>query len=229
MTINKKLKRFSVVTIIILTAIIAYVEIKNIHSQNMTYRQKFLKAFYPAWMWLGKVTGKRTESLTDNKQPMVSFYSLKDTLIDGRPFDFTQLKGKKILLVNTASDCGYTDQYSDLEKLAESYKDKLLVLGFPANDFKEQEKGSNEEIAAFCKRNYGVSFPLMQKSSVIKTGDQNPVFKWLSDPAQNGWNGKQPSWNFSKYLVSEDGRLLNYFDPGVSPQSAEVINAINSR
>lgn len=225
--VMKKLKPFLLVIIILFAGITVYVAIKNIDSKNMTYRQKFLKAFYPAWMWFGKLTGKGVKELSNNNMtPLISFYSLKDTLIDGSSFDFSQLKGKKVLLVNTASNCGYTDQYTDLEKLSNQYKDKLIVLGFPANDFKEQEKGSNEEIAQFCKINYGVSFPLMQKSSVIQSNNQNPVFKWLTDASLNGWNSKPPSWNFSKYLVDENGKLTNYFDPGISPLSNEVINAL---
>ena len=137
------------------------------------------------------------------------------------------LKGKKVMLVNTASDCGYTDQYDDLQKLYEEYKDKLVVIGFPANDFKEQEKGTDEEIAQFCKLNFGVTFPLMKKSSVIKGPQQNEVFKWLTDSAKNGWNNKPPSWNFSKYIVNEEGVLTNYFGSSISPMSKDVLKAIN--
>lgn len=135
-------------------------------------------------------------------------------------------KGKKILFVNTASDCGYTDQYDALQKLYEDNKDKLMIIGFPANDFKEQEKGTDEEIAQFCKINYGVTFPLVKKTSVIPGHDQHPVFQWLSDKTKNGWTNKKPSWNFSKYLVNEDGILTNYFDPSISPTSREVVAAI---
>ena len=123
----------------------------------------------------------------------------------------------KILIVNTASDCGYTPQYTDLEKLYKEYKDKLIILGFPANDFGEQEKGSNEEIASFCQINYGVTFPLMQKSTVIKSAAQNEVFKWLSDKNKNGWNEQEPTWNFCKYLVDENGILVNVYNSSVSP------------
>ena len=130
------------------------------------------------------------------------------------------------MLVNTASACGYTNQYEDLQKLSEKYKDQLVVIGFPANDFKEQEKGSDEEIAEFCKVNFGVTFPLMKKSVVKKTEDQNEVYQWLTDPAKNGWNEQEPSWNFSKYLVNEKGALTNYFDPSIEPLSKEVEEAI---
>ena len=158
--------------------------------------------------------------------PPVSFYSLKAIANNGNEFDFAQLKGKKVLLVNTASDCGFTGQYDQLQLLQEKYKDHLVVLGFPANDFKEQEKGSDEEIAAFCKINFGVTFPLMKKSTVRKGAHQNNIFKWLSDSTLNGWSNKQPSWNFSKYLVDENGQLVHYFDPSISPLSNEVMNEI---
>ncbi len=226
----KKLKRFFIVILVIIISFIAYVQIVNRNSVNMTNRQKFLKAVYPIWMWFTKLTGKNSEKLfAVNKTPAINFYSLKDTLNNGTAFDFAQLKGKKVLLVNTASNCGYTNQYDDLQKLHEQFGDSLTILGFPANDFKEQEKGSDEEIAQFCKLNFGVTFPLMKKSSVVKSDVQNPVFKWLSDSTKNGWNEKQPTWNFSKYLVNEKGELVNYFDPSVSPLSNEVVAAIKNK
>ncbi len=222
-----KLKRFLIVLTMLVVAFIAYVQIVNRNSVNMTNRQKFLKAVYPVFMWFTKLTGTNSAKLENpNKAPAVDFYTLKDTLSNGTAFDFAQLKGKKVLLVNTASNCGYTNQYDDLQKLHEQYGDSLTILGFPANDFKEQEKGTDEEIAQFCKLNFGVTFPLMKKSSVIKGNVQNAVFKWLSDATQNGWNEKQPTWNFSKYLVNTKGELVNYFDPSVSPLSDEVITAI---
>ena len=223
----KKLKRFIIVLLVLIAAFAVYVEIVNRNSINMTYRQKLLKAVYPALMWVTKIAGTNTKELTGNKQPPVSFYSLKGQLNNGDTLDFTGLKGKKIMLVNTASDCGYTNQYTDLQKLADEYKDKLIVLGFPANDFKEQEKGTDEEIATFCKKNYGVTFPLMQKSSVIKTSEQNSVYQWLTDSTKNGWNTKPPTWNFTKYIVNEEGVLTNYFGPSISPLDKDVIKAIN--
>lgn len=223
----KKLKRFIIVLLVLIAAFAVYVEIVNRNSINMTYRQKLLKAVYPALMWFTKIAGTNTKELTGNKQPPVSFYSLKGQLNNGDTLDFAGLKGKKIMLVNTASDCGYTNQYTDLQKLADEYKDKLIVLGFPANDFKEQEKGTDEEIATFCKKNYGVTFPLMQKSSVIKTSEQNSVYQWLTDSTKNGWNTKPPTWNFTKYIVNEEGVLTNYFGPSISPLDKDVIKAIN--
>ena len=205
-----------------------YVEVANRNSKNMTVRQKVSKAVYPLLIWWANMKGLGTKKLYgENALPVVSFYSLKDTLIDGRVYDFEQLKGKKVMLVNTASDCGYTGQYDALQKLSEKYKDKLVVIGFPANDFKEEEKGTDAEIAQFCKINFGVSFPLMKKSSVKKGPDQNKIFQWLSDPAKNGWSSQVPSWNFCKYIVDEQGRLTNYFASTIEPFDKEIINALN--
>jgi glutathione peroxidase len=224
----KKLKRFLVVLLLLIGAFAVYVEIVNRNSTNMNYRQKVLKAIYPAWMWWAKLSGKNVTKLSHaQQQPPVSFYSLKGRLNDNTELDFASLKGKKVLLVNTASDCGYTDQYNDLQQLYEDNKEKLVILCFPANDFKEQEKGTDEEIARFCKENYGVSFLLMKKSSVIKGENQNPVFRWLTDSAQNGWNSKPPSWNFAKYIVNGKGELTNYFGSSISPGSKDVLKAVN--
>lgn len=225
----KFLKRFLLVVATLLVLFTAYVFYVNRNSKNMTFRQKVLKAVYPGLMWWTKIRGKNVLKLSnESKQPSVSFYSLKGALNNNTELDFTTLKGKKILLVNTASNCGYTEQYDALQELYKENKDKLVILGFPANDFKQQEKGSDEEIAQFCKLNYGVTFPLMKKSSVVKGAEQNPVYKWLTDSTQNGWNNKQPSWNFAKYLVNEDGLLVNYFDPSVSPLSDALLKAIEN-
>jgi glutathione peroxidase len=222
----RKLKRLLIVLLLFVLAFIVYVEIANRNSKHMTYRQKVLKAVYPAFIWFSKLTGKNAKELSGNKRPPVSFYSLKGVLNNGTAFDFASLKGKNVMLVNTASNCGYTGQYADLQQLADTYKDKLVVIGFPANDFKEQEKGSDEEIAQFCKLNFGVSFPLMKKTVVVRSPEQNAVFQWLTDPAKNGWNDKQPSWNFSKYVVNGEGVLVHYFGPSISPMSKEVLAAI---
>ena len=160
------------------------------------------------------------------KPTFLSFYDLSATQIDGKEIKFADFKGKKLLLVNTASDCGYTNQYADLQKLYEDFSNKLVVIGFPANDFKEQEKGTDEEIAQFCQKNYGVTFPIMKKSVVIKSAQQNPVYQWLTDSSKNGWCNQQPSWNFSKYLLDENGVLTNYFDPSVSPLSKEITDKL---
>ena len=223
-----KLKYFAVVLLLSVLGLYIYVEVVNRNSKKMTGRQKILKAFYPVLMGINRLLGKN-EKIKMNKnisQPPVSFYSLKATANDGSEINFDRLKGKKILLVNTASDCGYTPQYHDLQELYKNYKDKLVIIGFPANDFGEQEKGSDEQIAGFCKKNYDVDFPLAKKSMVIKGPEQNQVFEWLTNKKENGWNDQQPTWNFSKYLVNEHGILTHFFDPALSPMSNEIIAAI---
>ncbi|MCB2411195.1 glutathione peroxidase [Hymenobacter lucidus] len=193
-----------------------------------SFRQKFLKALYPLIMRLSK-SGSKGKVL-ENKQtaaPATSFHSLSGQLNTGQPLDFSQLKGKKVLLVNTASNCGYTNQYQELQQLSEQFADELVILGFPANDFKEQEKDNDHAIQEFCQVNFGVSFPLMKKSVVVKQAAQNPVYRWLSEARQNGWNEQAPDWNFSKYLVSEDGNLTHYFGPAVSPLSATITSRIH--
>jgi glutathione peroxidase len=222
----KKLKRILVVIVMFIIVFIGYVEIVNRNSRNMTYRQKVLKAVYPAWMWFANLTAKNSKELAGTKQPPVSFYTLKGLENNGTQLDFATLKGKKIMLVNTASDCGYTDQYKDLQQLYEENKDSLVIIGFPANDFKEQEKGTDEEIAKFCKVNYGITFPLMKKSTVIPSPQQNAIYQWLTDSTKNGWNNQPPSWNFSKYIVNEEGILTNYFGPTISPMAKDVLDAI---
>ena len=225
---RRKLKIFLIVVVVLMAAFFVYVEIVNRNARNMTYRQKVLKAIYPAWMWYNKLNGKRAKVIRNDKtvSPPQSLYDLSVELNNGSLFRFDSLKGKKILIVNTASNCGYTNQYADLEKLYEKYRDKLVVIGFPANDFKEQEKGTDAEIAEYCKLNYGISFPLAKKSIVIKDPKQNNIFRWLTDKSRNGWNDKATSWNFSKYLVNEKGELLNYFDPAVPPLSDDVTKII---
>lgn len=225
---KRKVKKGLLILLMLILVFAGYVEIVNRNSHHMTYRQKVLKAIYPVWMWWTRMTGKNATKM-DNpaaKQPIASFYDLTATANDGHEIRFSDFKGKKVLLVNTASDCGYTNQYDDLQQLYETNRDKLVVIGFPANDFKEQEKGTDEEIAQFCKLNYGVTFPLARKSVVIKSAGQNPVFQWLTDSSKNGWCNEEPAWNFTKYLVNEQGVLVRYFGSSVSPASAEVKEAI---
>lgn len=218
------IKKITIVVVVMLGCFAGYVYVVNRNSKDMTIRQKLLKAVYPFFMRMQGKSGKVLEN--EHKAPAISFHSLKGTLGNGTAYDFSQLKGKKVLLVNTASNCGYTGQYDELQKLYEQYGNKLVILGFPANDFKEQEKGDDEAIAQFCKINFGVTFPLMKKSSVVKSPTQNEVYQWLTDAAKNGWNNKAPSWNFSKYLVNEEGILTHYFDPSVSPLSDQVVNEL---
>lgn len=159
-------------------------------------------------------------------QPSVSFYSLQMVANNGSLITFDSFKGKKVLLVNTASDCGYTGQYEELENLHRQYGEQLVVLGFPANDFKHQETKDDAAIAAFCKINYGVSFPLMKKSMVIKGSEQNEVFNWLSDSTRNGWCNQAPVWNFCKYIIDENGTLLAFFPNTVSPLGKELLSVL---
>jgi glutathione peroxidase len=162
-----------------------------------------------------------------NVNPTHPIYDFKVIDNTNKEIQLNGFKNKKILLVNTASDCGYTPQYAELQKLHEQFKDKLVIIGFPANDFKQQEKGTDEEIARFCKENYGITFPLIKKSTVVKSENQNPVFRWLTDPLQNGWNKHQPDWNFSKYLIDEGGKLVYFFGPAISPLGNEILSAVN--
>jgi len=218
------IKKITIVVVVMLGCFAGYVYVVNRNSKDMTIRQKILKAVYPVFMRLQGKNGKILEN--EHKAPAVPFHSLKAVTGSGAAYDFSQLKGKKVLIVNTASNCGYTGQYDELQQLYKRFENKLVILGFPANDFKEQEKGNDEEIAQFCKVNFGVTFPLMKKSSVVKSPTQNEVYQWLTDAAKNGWNSKAPSWNFSKYLVDENGILTHYFDPAVSPLSEQVVNEL---
>lgn len=197
--------------------------------EGMTVRQRVMKAIYPLLL-LAKGTGAKAKTAMNKKNtpPPQSFYSLSATLNNGRELSFQSLKGRKVLLVNTASDCGYTPQYAELQKLYQHAKDGLEIIAFPANDFKEQEKGSDEAIAQFCSVNYGVSFPLARKTTVIKKASQHPVYQWLTSKERNGWNDTPPSWNFAKYLVDEEGLLAAYFDPAVSPLSTEITAAVHT-
>jgi glutathione peroxidase len=145
--------------------------------------------------------------------------------IDGNEVDYSQFKGKKVLIVNTASECGYTPQYEELQKLYETYKDKLVILGFPANNFGSQEPGSNEEIKEFCKSKYNVTFPMFEKVSVLGD-DMTPIYKWLTGKDLNGWNEQVPKWNFNKYLLDEEGNLVKYYSSAVKPMSDDIVSMV---
>jgi glutathione peroxidase len=207
-----------------------YVAVVNRNSKHMTGKQKVLRALYPIVSGISRLTGKNSKSITNNSKtkPLLSFYDLSVPLNNGSKLSLKELRGKKIMLVNTASECGYTGQYAELQKLYQQYKEKLVIIGFPANDFKEQEKLNDQEIESFCTINFGVTFPLASKSTVVRSPEQNAIYKWLTDKSQNGWNNKQPSWNFAKYIVDEQGTLTHYFDPAISPQSDEVVKAITN-
>lgn len=145
--------------------------------------------------------------------------------IDGKDVKLSQYKGKKLLIVNTASECGYTPQYKELEELYKKHGDKVTVLGFPANNFGGQEPGTNEQISTFCEKNYGVTFPLFSKISV-KGDDTAPLYKFLADKTKNGAVSDAPSWNFCKYLVDEQGRVVAFYPSKVRPLSEELVAAI---
>jgi glutathione peroxidase len=199
-------------------------------KSGMSYRQSVLKTLYPAIMWTSKASGrKQIQTNKNNAIPLVSFYSLSTNDINGKAYNFSDLKGKKVLIVNTASDCGFTGQYEALEKLSIQYRNQLVIIGFPSNDFKQQETSDNASIESFCKKNYGVSFPLMEKSIVLKKNHQNEVYKWLSDMTINGWCHQEPAWNFCKYLINEQGVLSHYFPMTVDPLAPEVISAIEAK
>ncbi|MEK0423452.1 MAG: hypothetical protein RLZ95_1362 [Bacteroidota bacterium] len=161
-------------------------------------------------------------SLLSNAQ---SIHSFKVTGIDGKQIDFASFKGKKILVVNTASKCGYTPQYEGLEKVYEQYKDKLVIIGFPCNQFGGQEPGSNEEIASFCKKNYGVNFPLADKIDV-KGASIAPIYQWLTQKSKNGVLDANISWNFNKFLLDENGKMIAYFPSNVKPDSEEILSRV---
>ena len=151
-----------------------------------------------------------------------SIYDFTVETIDGQQFSFADLRGKKVMIVNTASKCGHTPQYKDLELLNKAYKQKLVIIGFPANNFMNQEPGSNEDIKEFCDSKYGVTFPIMSKISV-KGDDMHPLYKWLTSKSANGVLDSEVAWNFQKYLIDEEGNLVGFFKPAVKPLSDEVV------
>lgn len=195
---------------------------------NMSTRQNILKSFYPTLTGITRFFGVNSRVLLaeEKASPVMSVYDIPFETISGENSSLALYKGKKIIVVNTASDCGYTGQYEELQQLFSKANGEVMIVGFPANDFKEQEKGSNAEIANFCKKNYGVEFPIAMKASVVKGKAQHPLFAWLSDPQKNGWNKEAPAWNFSKYIINEEGKLMGYFDPGVSPLGKEFLKAL---
>jgi glutathione peroxidase len=155
-----------------------------------------------------------------------SIYDFKVPGLQENEIDLAQFKGKKIMIVNTASKCGLTPQYEELEQLYKKYQGKLVIIGFPANNFKQQEPGSKEEIAEFCKKNYGVTFPMADKVSV-KGDDIAPIFKWLVDEAAKKGINDPITWNFTKFLVDEKGNLVTVFSPRTTPMSEEVLKYLN--
>jgi len=224
------MKTLIIAVLALTVGVVIYVVVPSKNSTHMTTKQRILKTFYPLIMKIGKQSGKDTTSSMHIKAP-VDFYSLKVTLNDNTIFDFATTKGKKVIIVNTASDCGYTGQYEELEKLYQLKKDSLFIIGFPANDFGNQEKGTDEKIASFCKLNYGLTFPLAKKAVVIKNSQQQEVYKWLSDKKLNGWNDIAPTWNFCKYIIDEEGQLTHFYNSAVNPLGEEMrkgVGVLNS-
>ncbi|TDD97977.1 glutathione peroxidase [Flavobacterium cellulosilyticum] len=175
--------------------------------------------------------GIQSQAQTDknkNKMEKQTIYQFKVEDLSGETFDFASLKGKKIMIVNTASKCGFTPQYKDLEVLYKDYHDKgFVIIGFPANNFGKQEPGSNEDIASFCQLNYGVSFPMMSKISV-KGDDMNPIYQFLTQKAKNGVEDSEVKWNFQKYLINEKGELVKVYYSKTLPTDPEIVNWIKS-
>ncbi|RFC54680.1 glutathione peroxidase [Brumimicrobium aurantiacum] len=147
--------------------------------------------------------------------------------ITGKAFDLTSLKGKKVLIVNTASECGLTSQYEELQALYENTpREDFMIIGFPSNDFGAQEPGTNEEVAAFCDKNYGVSFPMMSKVAV-KGEEQHPLFSWMLEESKKNGGAEEVAWNFHKFLINENGNFVKELHPKTSPLSSEIKNWIN--
>lgn len=188
--------------IILFTSTIMFKTLKNILSDKKEVVQ----------------VGKSTETKG-------SLYDFKPLSIEGKEIDLKQYKGKKVVIINVASKCGYTPQYADWQKFHEDHGNDVAILGFPANNFMSQEPGNSEEIATFCERNYGVTFQLFRKLDVIGA-NQHPLFQWLSSKELNGWNDKAPTWNFCKYIVNEEGAVTHFFASGIKPDSPEFTKAI---
>lgn len=189
-----------------------------------------IKLMAIGFVLLTSATSSNTASMK-NENPLQtparskSIYDFKVEALDGSTIDFASFKGKKILIVNTASACGYTPQYEGLEALYKKYQDKLVIVGFPANNFGGQEPGTNGEIKEFCKKNYGVTFPMAAKISV-KGDDMAAIYKWLCTKSENGVLDATISWNFNKFLLDEKGNLVTKFDSKVTPMSDELTSKL---
>ncbi|MFM7466469.1 MAG: glutathione peroxidase [Crocinitomicaceae bacterium] len=165
-----------------------------------------------------------TTDTNENKKESIHQFKVKD--INGKSFEFSSLKGKKIMIVNTASKCGLTPQYEKLEALYQKYKNNnFIIIGFPANNFMGQEPGSDQEISTFCQKNYGVSFPMMSKISVKGKG-MHPVYQFLTKKSKNGLEDNEVQWNFQKYLIDEEGHLVKVISPRTQPDDASIIQWI---
>lgn len=187
---------------------------------------KKILTLFSALLVLTNLFSQKTAKSGDKKSPKsIHSYVVKD--INGNNFKFSELKGKKILIVNTASKCGFTPQFEALQEIYEKYKDQnFVIVGFPSNDFMNQDPGTNEEIYNFCTKNYGVTFPMMSK--VVVTGKKkNPIYKFLTDEKLNGVISTSVQWNFQKYLIDENGYLVKMLGPRVKPDDPQIIEWIN--
>lgn len=164
----------------------------------------------------------KTNKNMENKK---SFYDFSIKTLEGQDLVLSQFKGKKVVVMNVASACGYTPQYADWQKFYEANKEKIVVIGVPCNQFGGQESGTATEIKSFCQKNYGVTFQISEKMEV-KGKNKSPLFAWLTDKAENGWNEKEPSWNFCKYLINEQGELTDFYASGIKPDNADFLKAI---
>ncbi|MDX2135165.1 MAG: glutathione peroxidase [Saprospiraceae bacterium] len=172
---------------------------------------------------VSSVTQHNVNTMSDSTR--AAFFTFTANSLYGEPVSLDQFKGKKVVVLNVASKCGYTPQYADWEAFYKAHGDKVVVLGFPCNDFMGQEPGSAEDIASFCQKNYGVTFPMFEKVHV-KGPEKAPVYQWLSDPKQNGWNDQEPTWNFCKYVINEKGELTHFFGSKVKPQDEAFLKAV---
>lgn len=154
-----------------------------------------------------------------------SFYDFTVNDLSGKPVNLKEYQGKTVVLINVASKCGFTPQYADWQKFHEKYGSKVAVLGFPANDFMSQEPGTNDEIAEFCQKNYGVTFRMFDKIKVSGK-DKAPLYNWLSSKELNGWNDQEPTWNFCKYLINKEGKLTHFFESKITPDNPEFLKAV---
>ncbi|CAN5603756.1 glutathione peroxidase [soil metagenome] len=177
---------------------------------------------------LTSATGKNNTNvgIAGNNAPAKHIYDFSIKGLDGKTIDFSQFKGKKILIVNTASKCGFTKQYEGLEKLYEDHKDKLVIVGFPSDNFGGQEYAEDTAIASFCKAKFGVTFPLTTRVDV-KGSTITPIYKYLCSKSENGVLDAEISWNFNKFIIDENGNLLAHFDSKVTPDSPEILKYLN--
>lgn len=192
--------------------------------------KKSLLLFLAISLWSCQNQAQKKETITiATSMTKETIYQFKVQDLEGDEFDFATLKGKRIIIVNTASECGLTPQYEQLQAVYNQYKDQnLVIVGFPANNFGSQEPGSNAQIASFCQKNYGVTFPMMAKISV-KGNDMHPVYQFLTQKAKNGLEDSNVQWNFQKYLINSNGELEKVVAPSTLPTDAEIINWIEGK